>query len=752
MELAMDSGVDSSSKSDSPRKREKTEFWQPEIKQSQKMLDKWHKQGNRIVKKYLDDRQDISTTERSSGGAFRLNLLHSNVTTLMSMLYGNLPQVDVARTQQDANDDVARVAGNILRRILNLDIQNHAEDYDAVLRGTLQDRLLPGLGVARVRYDVEQEEREVAAVFTPSGILLQQAYKETVTVWEDAPIEYYHWQDVLWGWCRNWADMPWLAFRSHLQKDAFKERFGSELIDDIKFTKQKAAMGDDQESIPEQDSPHSTVEVWEIWDKETKKVFWYSLGCDKMLDSKDDPLQLRGFYPAPPFFIANPTTTLYKPTPDYHLAQDLYSEIDRLQTRISIITEAVRVVGVYDAGCEGVQRMLNEGVENDLIPVENWAMFTEGGGIQGAIGWFPIGDVVNSLDKLRQLRDETMTLLQQITGMSDVMQGAVNNQYEGTGQTQLKAQFGSVKVQFLQDQFSRFVTDLMQLKAEVICKHYDPQTIAAQSNIAYGNDAALAEQAIALLKSPDMGYMRVDIRSETIAMVDYARLKTERTEFLVALSTFMQSAAPLLEKEPDAMPFLLTMLQWTMAGFRGSNEIEGEIDKMVDGAKAKIAQKAQEGEKEDPKDAAAAAKGKLDLEKIQAKGEIDGKLRQQDMQADMQTAQVTHQAKMAEIQATHQSRVAEIQLKAQADQQATQANMTANIQQTQSAADSEVLKDSMAAEMDVEKHQVMTDIDLEAEAEKSMEAVKQIGAQSAAKLDEIIAAASVEGPEPSGEE
>jgi hypothetical protein len=181
--------------------------------------------------------------------------------------------------------------------------------------------------------------------------------------------------------------------------------------------------------------------------------------------------------------------------------------------------------------------------------------------------------VVGTLDKLRQLRDDTIGLLQQVSGMADVQQGNIRNQYEGVGQTQLKAQFGSSRVQALQDQFATFCADLLQLKAEVICKHFDAETIMQQSNAQYIFDQQMVPDAIALLQQPDMAHIRIVIRPETVALIDYGRLKADRTEFLTAMATFMQSAAPMLEREPDSMPYLLKMLQWSMAGFKVARKL-----------------------------------------------------------------------------------------------------------------------------------------------------------------------------------
>ncbi|GAF97919.1 unnamed protein product, partial [marine sediment metagenome] len=289
----------------------------------------------------------------------------------------------------------------------------NGKEYDVVLRSTLLDRLTAGLGCGRVRYDVETEGEG----------------ENEQLVSESAPIDYYYWNDVLWSWARNWTEVRWLAYRSYLTKEEVKERFGEKAADGVELKKQHSKESEGQSTEDDKQGSWLKAEIWEIWDKEKGEVVWFNQGYKRILDTKKDPLQLSGFFPSPPFFLANPTSTLYIPTPDFILSEDLYNEIDTLQTRIAILTEAVKAVGVYDAAADGIKRMFNEGVENELIPVDNWALFAEKGGIQGQVDWVPIQDIVNALDKLRSVRDETIALLQQVSGMADVMQGGVNNQY-----------------------------------------------------------------------------------------------------------------------------------------------------------------------------------------------------------------------------------------------------------------------------------------------------------------------------------
>lgn len=323
-------------------------YWNTEVKSAEKNLRNFRKEGVKITKKYTGGgRKGIDAEDRGAhSGGFRLNLFHSNAYTLQCMLYANLPKVDVSRRYHDSNDDVGRVSAEIMERLLNNDVRDNAETYNSILKASLQDRLLPGLGVARCRYDYNDQTKE-----------------------ESAPPEYYHWQDVIWGWARTFAEIPWIGFRSYVTKDEAEKRWGKDVAEGLQLENQSVVDNDEVTGNPDDNGPWQKAPIWEIWDKNKKKVVWMSPGYDKVLETKDDFLKLSGFWPCPPFMVANQTTTLYIPTSDYYLAQDLYNEIDVLQTRISIITTAVKVVGVYNQGSLDIARIFKEGTDNDLIPV-----------------------------------------------------------------------------------------------------------------------------------------------------------------------------------------------------------------------------------------------------------------------------------------------------------------------------------------------------------------------------------------------
>jgi hypothetical protein len=642
------------------------EYWSKELQASEKALEKFKKQGRKTVERYLDKRD----TRRI--GIQSLNLFHSNIVTVKAMMFGQTPRVEVDRRYEDPNDDVARVATLILERMLNNDIQfEDSNSFAESLRYGLEDFLLPGLGVCRVRYDYMAERLEVEAEIEGETVLHE--VEELKDEWCD--IEYVHWNDFLWtAGARTWSEVRWVAFRTFIRKEEARARWGDDVANGLNF---KTTKGDRENIDPDNKDPQEVAEIWEIWCKDSESVHWFAKSYDKMLGQEEDPLDLENFFPLPQPMMANLTTSALIPTCDYYFAQDLYNEIDLLETRISLLTKAVKAVGVYDKAAEGVKRMLQEGVDNDLIPVDNWAMFAEKGGLQGQIDWMPLDAIVGAITQLQQLRDNTVQLLYQSTGLSDIMRGQASAAGTSATEQNLKAKFASTRIQAMQDGFALFATELQKLKAQVISKHYSPETILKQSNIMMTPDAQFAEQAIALIKDSEQAIWRIQVRPESVAMVDYAQMKQDRMEYINSLAMFMQSAAPLAALDKGITPYLIDLLKWGLAGFKGSQQIEGVLDQAVDAAKKSLEQAAQQPPEPDPKAEAAKAKAELDKQKAQ----MDAQFATQKFQMEMQQSQQKFQQDMAQDQAKFAQDMKQMMMQMQTKNETARMDMVYNVAQ-----------------------------------------------------------------------
>lgn len=689
----------------------RAQLWNIEMQAAKKNQERWTERGDRVTKRFLDDRDGEALPMLNT----RVNLFTANVQTLRALLYGKTPSVDVKRRWADPNDDVARVAAEMLQRLLNTDIERDDDTYAEALESALSDRLLPGIGVVRCRYEAEFEDKEIPAIVRPDPITGQPkemapAYKKSVKKYECVDIDYVNWRDFRWSPCRTWEEVRWIAFRTPMTQDQLKKRFP----DHYKLVPMTANRDHSKSNTSvledEKNQPWQRAEVWEIWSKEEKKIYWWVEGYDRILDEKTDTLGLEGFWPVPRPMFANLTTSKLLPTPDFTLAQDLYDEIDSVSSRITNLERAIAARGVYDKTSDEIKRVLSEAIQNELIPTDNFAMFKEKGGLQSVIDWLPIDMFVNALDKLREYRTELMSLLFQVTGMSDIMRGQASSGATATEQA-LKAKFASTRVQEFQNEFARFASDAQSIKAEIISKHYDPETILKQSNIQYmmGIDPNNAMQAVQLIKSEFYQY-RIEVKPESVAMADMAAVKQERSEFLLAVAQFLQSSAPIIQGAPWAGRYLLQMLSWAMAGFRGGASIEGVLDQMV--VQADMAQKQAAAQPPPPNPEI--EKAKMEMQISQQQAQMDMQMKQMELQIKQQEAQMDLLAKRFGLELDKQKgeitlavarQKAEIDLsKAQADHELSVRQMEADIQGQARQAALDERKGEMSLEQSEAQH------------------------------------------------
>src|SRR5690625_4698371 len=111
----------------------------------------WVERGKRAIKRYRDESGSIRDNNA------RFNILWSNVETLFPALYARPPKAEVSRRNKDA-DPVARTAARILERALQYEIDQYT-DFDTSVKAAILERLLPGRGVAWVRFELEEPSR-----------------------------------------------------------------------------------------------------------------------------------------------------------------------------------------------------------------------------------------------------------------------------------------------------------------------------------------------------------------------------------------------------------------------------------------------------------------------------------------------------------------------------------------------------------------------------------------------------------------
>lgn len=593
--------------------REAAQRWTKELAAAKKELTKFHESAKKIVKKYLDQRG--GTGDFDNDGAFKVNLFWSNVQVLKASLYAKPPRVDVSNSFKDAEDDVSRVGGNIIERMLNHSVERDNSDFHIAATQGIGDYLTVGMGQIWYRYEVETEMRSTEPVMDPQdpSVTLVEAVEYEAIKHEDCLTDYVFWEDFWWSPCRVWSECRWVAKRVFMSKEQLTERFGEAKARMVPLSKGKK----NADSSQPQNDPWEKAPVFEIWCKTTRKVYWYVVGMDEVLDEQEDPLGLEDFFPCPQPLASNLTTSNFMPRADYQLAQDQYNQIDELTTRITYLVRACKMVGVYDGKSVAIGRVFMEGLENQMIPVDNWAAFAEKGGIKGQMDFIPAQQAAEIIDKLTSQREVLKANLFEVLGLGDIMRGMTDPD-ETLGAQQLKAQFGGSRLQYKQLEIGQWVARGQRIRAQIICKHFQSGTIKERSNIMRSPDAQFADQAIQFLQEDATRRYRITVEAETMAMMDWAQERDARTQFMAAVGDFTQRITPVIQLVPQAVPMFMQMMKWGLGGFRISKEIETVIDQAIQAA-AQPQQPQQPG----PQEQAEVKKTEAEAFQKQAAGQKD---------------------------------------------------------------------------------------------------------------------------------
>lgn len=622
-----------------PPEQSTGQYWHAQIEQAQKVFDKWETRGKKVVKRYRDERDAVENQRK------KFNILWSNIQILLPSLYGRQPKPQVSRRYLD-QDPVGRLASTMLERSIDYEVEQFS-DFDSALKAVVEDRLLPGRGVAWVRYD---------PVITSEGPLTDEEYENAKKQSEDeadeeaqitpnveaaetvasahSPVDYVYWMDFLHSPARTWEEVWWVLRWVYMTKDEGIGRFGDVFINVPTDSEEPVKEWND--TAAKNATRDKKAKVAEIWNKRDRKVCWIAKGYPQALDERDDPLELEEFFPCPRPLFATTTNGSLIPVPDYCEYEDQAAELDSITNRISNLVKACKAVGVFNGEFKELQRLLNEGTDNKLFPVVAWADLAEKGGLKGAVDMLDISAVITALQQLYMARDACKQTIYEIMGLSDVLRGS-SQASETLGAQKIKAQFGSLRLRTSQGDVARFASDLFRLKAQLICKFYPAELIVEMSgikNTIEGQDQALVEAAVQMLKDSTVRDFRISVESDTLAQIDEQAEKEEATEIAKAIAGFFKEALPVVQAEPEMLPVVSEVLLFTLRRFRAGRALEATVERTLKALEAK-AKEAAKTPKPDPE----MARVQADQAIQQARASADAQAAQQKQAMEAQKAQ-----------------------------------------------------------------------------------------------------------------
>ena len=622
---------------------------------------KWEGRVTKIIKKYRDDNRSNSSYETA-----KFNILWSNVQTLIPAVYSRLPKAEVSRRFGDS-DPIGRVASLLLERSLDYEIE-HYSDYRSSLYNSVEDRFLGGRGVSWVRYDphlrIQPESYEPIQITEDVSVYEgyedgREEYKEGQSGdiqdfttppmemqeeidYECSPVDYVHWKDFGHTPARTWEEVTEVWRWVYMTKEAVVERFGKKIARKIPFD----SSPDPLNKYGQQNKTQDRAKICELWCKQSNKVYWFAKGMQDIIEECEDPLELEGFFPCSKPLYATTTTDNLIPVPDFTLYQDQANELDILSDRIDGLVKALRVRGVYDASQPALQRLLTEGENNSLIPVDKWMAFSEKGGLRGAIDLLPIDTLAAALLQCYQARSDIKNQVYEITGISDIIRGSTFASETATAQ-QIKGQYAGLRLRSMQEKVSMFATELLRIKAQIICSKYQDQTILMYSaaDQLSQEDQMLIPDALALLRDNPLRGFRIDIAADSMVQIDEQQNKADRIEFMNAFANFMREAVPAGQAVPEITPTLMQLIKYAVSGFKQAKTVEGTIDTALEQLKQKAIQ-SQQNPQPDP----AQIQMQMEQQKFQAETQAETQLKQLEFQLESEMKKLETQLDIQKMQ------------------------------------------------------------------------------------------------------
>jgi hypothetical protein len=623
--------------------------WSKHISAAMKDYSGFHTSGDRVVDTYRIEQQ-------SSAQKDRYNILYSITETIKPSMYSQTPKPEVKRRHTDRKNPIVLGATLLMESCVQYSLDE--QDFDDVVGSTVEDLLLPGIGVAWLRYEPTIVQSPALDEYGSS--ILDEKGKPLVNedvTYEKVVVEYLYWKDFLTSKGRRWSELWWVAKKVYLDKEGVVKQFGKDIANKCRYSSDGKEGDNAGQSIEDKQ-----IAVWEIWDKKSRKVIWFSEGyTEDVMKVSDDFLKLREFFPCPRPLRAVTTNNKFVPRPFFSQYQPQADELNDITFRIRKLVDALRVVGVYDGSVPALQSLLT-GEGNKMIPVDNWAVMADKGGIKGTVDFFPIQEVANVLLQLYDARERVKGEIYEITGWSDIIRG-VSKASETLGAQQIKAEWAGARLKLLQKDVQRFVRDIFRLIGELCAEHFSDEMLMLMAGYEPNpetpegmQEVQIFKEVTNLIKSEKDRCALIGVESDSTLLPDEANDRKERMEFLGSAGAFLQQAVPAAKQNPALGPLLGQIIMFAVRGFRSARSLEASFEQYVatmdEGSQAP---KNDEASQDTGNQAVVQAK----IADTQAKTGIA----QQKLAQEAQAHQEDLQMQITKEQNRHSERMIELQLK-----------------------------------------------------------------------------------------
>lgn len=570
------------------------DFWLKKIAKAEEKYKPYHDLIKEIREYYKNEKEN------------KHNIFWSSIETLKPFLYFKQPKPYVERKEK-TSDQVASTACQIVEKALEWDLSQF--DFDGVIKYVRNDFLLSGMGLCYEKYSPTFKKIIQEVAVEQNGELLTEQTELEILDSEKVETLYIDPIDLIADSEKVgiWEDCTWVARCIYMTREEVINQFGEQFKDFL--------------IIDDEEDPKKDTKVYQIWDKANKQTIYITKDCPEILRKDEDILKVDGFYPFPKPIYATVTNDSLIPVPDYSEIKVMLKELDGITNRMRNVMKAIKVSGAYDNSFPELRDILSK--DTTLVSLSDFKKLREVGGINGVINFAPIEQYITALQALSQRKAELVQNIYEITGVSDIMRGNSDPNETATAVTK-KTNFGTLRNQDRQNDMQRFITDLLKIKAEMICEQFTPETLAG---FVKDKDPQVVMAAIQLLKTDKMRGMVLGIETDT--SFNQSEDMQKINEAITLIHTMITNAFQVVSAQPLLLPLYRQMIETVVVTLPNARQYEPVIEQ----AFTQIQQQLSQPQPEQPN---------IELEKI--------KVEREKMQLDAMMTQESNEIKKQENQ------------------------------------------------------------------------------------------------------
>lgn len=595
-------------------------YWNSQVLEATERHEKFVDFGKESIKLYRAQ-HELNDTQR------KINVWWYCINTLLPAYYSSTPKAQV-KLRKRAGGMVPELGSVVLERNVQYALDEYF-NFDQVGYNAALQFLLTGRAILWARYEAEFEKEivEIALMRSPDGQLVDQSGQVFDTQGalelsedptgltiakveverkydEKAILDIVQFDDFLTSDARNESEIEWVARRAYLDREAAEKKFGKEVADSLNYSAYPSASNQDYKK--NRSLYEGKAELWEIWCKTSKKVYWLQKNGDKSIVQTSDPLvEFEDFFPCSVINqCVDPDSVI--PVSDYVHCKDQILQIERLTTRLSAIVQAIRTNAIYDATM-GTQ--VEELLKGDLkfTPVMNWPNYKGRGGTAGGVEFLDVTPFINALQILGQARSDAMGQLFETLKVSDLLRGASDASKTATA-NRLESSWSSLGLIVRQNQFAAFISSALSKVGSIIAGQFDPAVIfeiADADNLMAPivpdmPDAdpammldAVKTQIVELYHDNKKLCYRIQIASDSMVALDQAQEKQDGLEMISSVAQFFEQMKGMIDQYPPLAGFSMALLQNVIRRYKGGEELDGIFQKAL-GTVTQLAQAREE--------------------------------------------------------------------------------------------------------------------------------------------------------------